>query len=178
MYYRIKILQLNEYTLIKQYDEAKQYVLRSKDLLTMFAVSYNIKVIIIIKIEIRRKLNPFKSDHNSSLIWLLWEVEMMDRQHHLKYRWNKKFYFDSDLSVWLKGSRALEYSLLAIITFWRQVVIKSAIRTSGLPPIKTTTDRHFVRRARKKVVPSNEPKGDPMKEIVKVREEIVSGSAR
>lgn len=68
MYYRIKILQLNEYTLIKQYDEAKQYVLRSKDLLTMFAVSYNIKVIIIIKIEIRRKLNPFKSDHNSSLI--------------------------------------------------------------------------------------------------------------
>lgn len=97
---------------------------------------------------------------------------MMDRQHHLKYRWNKKFYFDSDLSVWLKGSRALEYSLLAIITFWRQVVIKSAIRTSGLPPIKTTTDRHFVRRARKKVVPSNEPKGDPMKEIVKVREGI------
>lgn len=103
---------------------------------------------------------------------------MMDRQHHLKYRWNKKFYFDSDLSVWLKGSRALEYSLLAIITFWRQVVIKSAIRTSGLPPIKTTMDRHFVRRARKKDVPSNEPKGDPMKEIVKVREEIVSGSAR
>jgi len=97
---------------------------------------------------------------------------MMDRQHHLKYRWNKKFYFDSDLSVWLKGSRALEYSLLAIITFWRQVVIKSAIRTSGLPPIKTTTDRHFVRRARKKVVLSNEPKGDSMKEIVKVREEI------
>lgn len=101
---------------------------------------------------------------------------MMDRQHHLKYRWNKKFYFDSDLSVWLKGSRALEYSLLAIITFWRQVVIKSAIRMSGLPPIKTTTDRHFVRRARKKVVPSNEPKGDSMKEIVKVREEIESGS--
>lgn len=95
----------------------------------------------------------------------------MDRQHHLKYRWNKKFYFDSDLSVWLKGSRALEYSLLAIITFWRQVVIKCAIRTSGLPPIKTTADRHFVRRTRKKVVSSNEPKGDSMKEIVKVREE-------
>lgn len=94
----------------------------------------------------------------------------MDRQHHLKYRWNKKFYFDSDLSVWLKGSRALEYSLLAIITFWRQVVIKCAIRTSGLPPIKTTTDRHFVRRARKKLVLSNEPKGDSMKEIVKVSE--------
>lgn len=50
------------------------------------------------------------------------------------------------------------YSLLAIITFWSQSVIKSAIRTSGLPAIKTTMDRHFVREARKKVTPSNEPK--------------------
>lgn len=48
--------------------------------------------------------------------------------------------------------------MLAIITFWSQSVIKSAIRTSGLPAIKTTMDRHFVREARKKVTPSNEPK--------------------
>lgn len=47
---------------------------------------------------------------------------------------------------------------MAIITFWSQSVIKSAIRTSGLPAIKTTMDRHFVREARKKVTPSNEPK--------------------
>lgn len=60
--------------------------------------------------------------------------------------------------------------MLAIITFWSQSVIKSAIRTSGLPAIKTTMDRHFVREARKKVTPSNEPKRNSMKEIVKARE--------
>lgn len=61
--------------------------------------------------------------------------------------------------------------MLAIITFWIQPVIKSAIRTSGLPAIRTTMDRHFVRQARKKVTPSNEPKRDSMKEIVKAGEE-------
>lgn len=62
--------------------------------------------------------------------------------------------------------------MLAIITFRSQAVIKSAIRTSGLQAIKTTMDRHFVRQARKKVTPSNEPKRDSMKEIVKARERI------
>lgn len=68
------------------------------------------------------------------------------------------------------GHSSSWYSLLAIITFWSQSVIKSAIRTSGLPAIKTTMDRHFVREARKKVTPSNEPKRNSMKEIVKARE--------
>lgn len=50
----------------------------------------------------------------------------------------------------MKGPGSSKHSLLAIITFWSQAVIKSAITTSGLPAIKTTMDRHFVRQARKK----------------------------
>lgn len=73
----------------------------------------------------------------------------------LEYRAGEEnFISPGDLCAGWKGPRLLERaSLLAIITFRSQPVIKSAIRTSGLPAIKTTMDRHFVRRARKKVAP-------------------------
>lgn len=38
----LRILSLDKYSIIKQYEEDKQYVLKSEDVLIMFAISCNI----------------------------------------------------------------------------------------------------------------------------------------